>query len=80
MYQTNQKNQQITPEKKACYFCQNRMDKIDYKDSQFLRRFVNSQAKIYNPKRFGTCSRHQRTLANAIKKARTMALLPFVIK
>jgi small subunit ribosomal protein S18 len=41
---------------------------------------MNSQGKIYPPKRHGTCTRHQRTLANAIKKARVMALVPFVVK
>lgn len=56
------------------------MDKIDYKDVYLLRRFMNSQGKIYPPKKFGTCSKHQRALANAIKKARVMALVPFVIK
>lgn len=68
------------PEKKICHFCETKMDKIDYKDAYLLRRFMNSQAKIYPPKRHGTCAKHQRTLANAIKKARTMALVPFVVK
>lgn len=67
-------------EKKLCYFCQNKIEKIDFKDGYFLRRFMNSQGKIYPPKRHGTCSRHQRILARAIKKARVMALVPFVAK
>jgi small subunit ribosomal protein S18 len=67
-------------EKKACFFCETKMEKIDYKDAYLLRRFMNSQGKIYPPKRHGTCTRHQRTLANAIKKARVMALVPFVVK
>ncbi|MFH0969510.1 MAG: 30S ribosomal protein S18 [Patescibacteria group bacterium] len=65
---------------KICYFCDQKMDKIDYKDVYMLRRFMNSQGKIYPPKKFGICSKHQRALANAIKKARVMALVPFVIK
>jgi small subunit ribosomal protein S18 len=65
---------------KVCYFCEQKMDKIDYKDVYLLRRFMNSQGKIYPPKKFGVCSKHQRALANAIKKARVMALVPFVIK
>ncbi len=67
-------------EKKLCFFCENKLDKIDYKDAYLLRRFMNSQGKIYPSKRHGTCSKHQRTLANAIKKARIMALVPFVVK
>lgn len=67
-------------EKKVCYFCQNKMDKIDFKDVYLIRRFMNSQGKIYAPKRHGICTRHQRVLSNAIKKARSMALVPFVVK
>ena len=73
-------NEQTKPEKKICFFCDSKMDKIDYKDAYLLRRFMNSQGKIYPPKRHGTCTRHQRFLANAIKKARVMALVPFVVK
>jgi small subunit ribosomal protein S18 len=65
---------------KICYFCEQKMDKIDYKDVYMLRRFMNSQGKIYPPKKFGICAKHQRALANAIKRARVMALVPFVIK
>lgn len=79
MYQNNP-NSTIVTEKKTCYFCKNNVSKIDYKDSQSLRRFLNSQAKIYPPKRFGTCSKHQRMLVNAIKRSRIMGMLPFVVK
>ncbi len=71
---------EIQQEKKECYFCQNKIDKIDFKDAYFLRRFMNSQGKIYPSKRHGTCSRHQRALSLAIKKARVMALVPFVAR
>ncbi|MCD6149179.1 30S ribosomal protein S18 [bacterium] len=67
-------------EKKICYFCEQKMDKIDYKDAYLLRRFMNSQGKMYPPKRHGTCAKHQRLLSQAIKRARVMALVPFVIK
>jgi small subunit ribosomal protein S18 len=70
----------LKAEKKNCYFCETQMEKIDFKDAYLLRRFMNSQGKIYPPKRHGTCSRHQRILAKAIKKARLMALVPFVVK
>jgi small subunit ribosomal protein S18 len=73
-------NNTIKPEKKICFFCEGKADEIDYKDAYLLRRFMNSQGKIYPPKRHGTCAKHQRTLANAIKKARAMALVPFVVK
>ncbi len=67
-------------EKKSCFFCQEKMEKIDYKEAYMLRRFMNSQGKIYPPKRHGTCTRHQRSLVRAIKRARVMALIPFVVK
>jgi len=71
---------EIQTEKKLCFFCQNKIDKIDFKDAYLLRRFMNSQGKIYPPKRHGTCAKHQRTLAGCIKKARIMGLVPFVAR
>lgn len=56
------------------------LDVLDYKDSIFLRRFLNSQAKIYPPKRYNVDSYSQRQLARAIKRSRHMALLPFTVK
>jgi len=53
---------------------------IDYKDTEFLHRFLNSQGKIYPPKRFGVTARCQRMLTRAIKRARYMGLLPFVVR
>jgi len=67
-------------EAKTCYFCNKKADYIDYKDAYTLRRFMNSQGKIYPPKRHGTCTKHQRHLARAIKRARTIALVPFIVK
>lgn len=67
-------------ENKVCHFCDQKMDEIDYKDSYLLRRFMNSQGKMYPPKKFGICAKHQRALANAVKRARVMALVPFVVK
>ena len=54
------------------------MQDIDYKETEFLRRFVSGQAKIIDPRYTGTCMKHQRRLAEAIKRARFMGLLPFV--
>ena len=56
------------------------MDSVDYKDSVFLRRFLNSQAKIYPPKRYDVDAYSQRQITRAVKRARHMALLPFTIK
>lgn len=67
-------------EKKQCYFCLNNLQEVDYKEAQILHRFINSYAKILPKKRTGVCSAHQRKLAKAIKRARVMALLPFVNK
>ena len=67
-------------EKKTCHFCSEKMDKIDYKNAYLLRHFMNSQGKIYPPKRHGTCTKHQRLLTRAIKRARVMALVPFQTK
>ncbi|MDO8668283.1 MAG: 30S ribosomal protein S18 [bacterium] len=65
---------------KQCYFCVNNLKEVDYKDANFLRRFINSYGKILPKKRTGTCSKHQRKLAIAIKRARVMAIIPFVNK
>ena len=51
---------------------------IDYKEVDLLKRFVSGQAKIIDPRHTGVCAKHQRRLAEAIKRARFMALLPFV--
>lgn len=64
--------------KKQCYFCANKMNTVDYKDTQTLRRFMSPHAKILNHNRTGTCPKHQRMIAQALKRARHMALLPFV--
>ncbi|MBI3290655.1 30S ribosomal protein S18 [Candidatus Falkowbacteria bacterium] len=65
---------------RTCHFCTNNAAEIDYKDVQTLRRFISSYSKIVPRKRSGVCSKHQRKLANAIKRARTVALLPFTTK
>jgi len=63
---------------KQCYFCVNNIKEIDYKDINTLQRFINTYKKILPRRRTGTCAWHQRKLAAAIKRARIMALLPFV--
>ena len=61
-----------------CFFCSQNMQTIDYKEVGLLKRFVSSQMKIIDPKHTGICAKHQRRLAEAIKRARFMALLPYV--
>jgi small subunit ribosomal protein S18 len=63
--------------KKVCKFCIQKM-KIDYKDADTLRRFITERGKILPRRITGTCAKHQRALALAIKRARVIALLPFV--
>ena len=69
----------VIQRKKQCYYCFNNIQEIDYKDVSILRRFLSSFAKIVARKRSSVCSFHQRKLSGAIKKARLMALLPFVV-
>jgi len=63
-----------------CYFCRTNVDEIDFKDTQVLKRFVSSYGKIVPRRRSGVCAWHQRKTARAIKRARIMGLLPFVVK
>jgi small subunit ribosomal protein S18 len=63
--------------KKVCRFCTQKL-KIDYKEPDTLRRFVTERGKILPRRITGTCAKHQRELAEAIKRARILALLPFV--
>jgi len=64
--------------KKVCNFCVDRVDVIDYKDVARLRRFISERAKILPRRMTGTCARHQRALTVSIKRARHIALLPYV--
>ena len=66
------------PRRKVCNFCVDKVEVIDYKDVARLRRFVSERAKILPRRVTGTCARHQRDLTIAIKRARQIALLPFV--
>lgn len=66
------------PRRKVCQFCADKMDHIDYKDVQRLRKYLTERGKIMPRRASGTCAKHQRQLATAIKRARVMALLPYV--
>jgi small subunit ribosomal protein S18 len=64
--------------RKVCRFCADSSIVIDYKEPKTLRHFITERGKIIPRRISGTCARHQRTLTQAIKRARTIALLPFV--
>ena len=64
--------------KKVCIFCADKVDFIDYKDSNKLRKFISERGKILPRRVSGACAKHQRELQTAIKRARHAALLPFV--
>ncbi|OGI73797.1 30S ribosomal protein S18 [Candidatus Nomurabacteria bacterium RIFCSPHIGHO2_02_FULL_41_18] len=65
---------------KQDYFSANNIKYIDYKDIEILKKFLNSSGKIMNRKRTGVTSKNQRALASAVKHARFLGLLPFVVK
>ena len=64
--------------RKVCAFCVDKVDYIDYKDPAVLRRYLSERGKILPRRVTGTCARHQRALTVAIKRARQIALLPYV--
>ena len=64
--------------KKVCSFCVDHVEEIDYKDVAKLKRYVTEKGKILPRRQTGTCARHQRAVTTAIKRAREMALLPYV--
>ena len=66
------------PRRKVCAFCMDKVTEIDYKDTAKLRKFISERAKILPRRVTGTCAKHQRQLTSAIKRARVIALLPYV--
>lgn len=67
-------------DKKACFYCVNHKVVVDYKDIGTLRRYVSSYMKIAPRRRSKLCSKHQRQVANAIKRARQAALMPYLAR
>jgi small subunit ribosomal protein S18 len=65
---------------RPCAFCQMNASAVNYKDTNTLRRYLSSFGKIVPRRRSGVCMWHQRKLANAIKRSRFMALLPYVVQ
>ncbi|OGN89985.1 MAG: 30S ribosomal protein S18 [Chloroflexi bacterium RBG_13_46_14] len=78
MKSTKWSRPRYAPKRKVCVFCADKSAVINYKDSDKLRSFVSDRAKIVPRRRSGTCAKHQRRLAVAIKRARHLALLPYV--
>ena len=70
---------QRQPRRKYCQFCKEGVEYIDYKDVQLLRKYMTDRGKIKPRRVTGTCTQHQHDIANAIKRAREMALLPYTV-
>jgi small subunit ribosomal protein S18 len=64
--------------RKSCYFCKEKIEEVDYKNYNQLRRYVSEKGKIRSRRITGACRRHQDQIAVAVKRAREMALLPYV--
>jgi len=62
----------------TCYFCEEDIEHVDYKDIGTLKEFLTERGKIRSRRQTSTCAQHQRQLAKAVKRARHLALLPFV--
>ena len=65
------------PRRKTCVFCQEKVEVIDYKDVNRLKKFITESGKMLPRRMSGNCAKHQRELSSAIKRARIAALLPF---
>ncbi len=66
------------PKRRVCLFCRDKVEDIDYKDPVRLRPYVSDRGKIAPRRKTGTCAKHQRLLTVSIKRARHLALLPYV--
>lgn len=64
--------------RKVCKLCERNISKLDYKDEHLLNRFITDRGKILPRRATGMCSRHQRQLATAVKRARYLALVPYI--
>jgi len=74
---SNYRQRRFTPRPKVCAFCADSTTKFDYKDTRLLERFITEEGKIRPRRQTGTCAKHQRVLAQTIKRARHIALLPY---
>ena len=72
----NKKKKRL-PKKKKCFFCTEGLVAVDYKDVELMRKMTTERGKISPRRNTGTCPKHQRMLATAVKRARHLALVPF---
>ena len=73
------KRRNIRRRKKVCVFCADKSATIDYKDANKLKRYISERGKILPRRITGTCAKHQRALTVAVKRARKIAVLPYVV-
>ena len=78
MAMDNAKPRSNRKRRKVCAFCVDKIEQIDYRDSTKLKRYLSERSKILPRRTTGTCAMHQRQLTDAIKRARQVALLPYV--
>ena len=69
-----------TTRRKSCPYCREKIEQVDYKDLTMLRRFISDRGKIRSRRITGACRRHQSQVARAVKRARELALLPYVVE
>lgn len=67
------------PKKKVCQFCVEKAGSVDYKDTSKLKRFMSERGKILPSRITGNCAKHQRMMTLSIKRARVIALLPYMV-
>ena len=75
----NNRRNNMRRRKKVCYFTKNNIKTIDFKDTELLKKFISERGKILPRRVTGTSAKYQRMLTTAIKRARHMALLPYVV-
>ena len=75
---SNYRGNRYYTREKVCQFCTDKSIAIDYKNAELLQRYIDETGKIRPRRQTGTCSKHQRVVAKAVKNARHIALLPFV--
>jgi len=72
------KRKQRFREQAKCRFCRDKVDEVDYKDTAVLNKLTTQQGKLFSRKRSGNCAKHQRSCKRAVKRARFLAMMPYV--
>ncbi|MGH2914026.1 MAG: 30S ribosomal protein S18 [Solirubrobacteraceae bacterium] len=78
MRRRDRKGGTTSSRRKSCPYCREKIEQVDYKDLSLLRRFISDRGKIRSRRITGACRRHQNQVARAVKRARELALLPYV--